>query len=101
MEPPLSEQPVESGAEIQKTPSRGPERKDRFRIVKPAEAGPTLARKLTHWREGPDFARVRGMEALAKLPEGERGDWQKLWADVEEMLAKIRQEDSQKSMPAK
>jgi hypothetical protein len=34
MEPRQSEQPVESRAEIQKTPARGPERNGRFRIVK-------------------------------------------------------------------
>ncbi len=38
---------------------------------------------MQHWRQDTDFAEVRGPEALAKLPEAERQDWQKLWADVE------------------
>jgi serine/threonine protein kinase/Flp pilus assembly protein TadD len=70
-------------------------------IKEPAKAGPPAARQLAHWQEDSDLSGVRGLEALAKLPGGERGEWQKLWADVEEMLAKIRQEDSQKSKPAK
>jgi hypothetical protein len=32
-----------------------------------------------------DFAGVRGAEALAKLPEPERGDWQRLWDDVADL----------------
>jgi hypothetical protein len=38
---------------------------------------------LPHWQTDSDLAGIRGQEALAKLPEGERADWQKLWADVE------------------
>jgi hypothetical protein len=34
----------------------------------------------------PEFGGVRGAEALAKLPEAERQQWQKLWADVAETL---------------
>jgi Flp pilus assembly protein TadD len=67
----------------------------------PDKAGPTVARKMTDWLNDPDFARVRGPEVLAKLPEGERADWQKLWVDVEEMRAKIRQENRPKNKPAK
>jgi hypothetical protein len=29
---------------------------------------------------------VRGPDALAKLPEAEREQWQKLWADVQRLL---------------
>ena len=32
------------------------------------------------------IAWLRGSEALAKLPETERKDWQKLWDDVAETL---------------
>jgi serine/threonine protein kinase/Flp pilus assembly protein TadD len=66
-----------------------------------AKAGPTVARKMTDWQNDPDFAGVRNPEALAKLPEGERADWQKLWADVEETLAKVRQGNDRKDKPAK
>jgi hypothetical protein len=39
--------------------------------------------RLTHWQQDPDLAGIRDKDALAKLPEGERADWLKLWADVE------------------
>jgi serine/threonine protein kinase/Flp pilus assembly protein TadD len=74
---------------------------NRLMAKEPGKAGPAAGQQLARWLKDTDLAGVRGPEALAKLPEGERGDWQKLWADVEEMLAKIRQEDSQKSKPAK
>jgi hypothetical protein len=37
---------------------------------------------MQHWLKDDDFAGVRGEEALAKLPESERREWQKLWAAV-------------------
>jgi hypothetical protein len=43
---------------------------------------------LRRWLEAPDFAGVRGPEALAWLPEAERQAWQKLWADVADTLAR-------------
>jgi hypothetical protein len=42
---------------------------------------------MRHWLEDSDFAGVRGPQALANLPETERQDWQKLWADVKELFA--------------
>jgi hypothetical protein len=36
-----------------------------------------------------DLAGIRDAEALAKLPEPERQEWQALWADVDSLLAKI------------
>jgi eukaryotic-like serine/threonine-protein kinase len=53
---------------------------------KPADRE-AIRRTLRHWQQDPDFAGVRGPEALAKLPKGERPGWQKLWADVAKMLA--------------
>jgi Flp pilus assembly protein TadD len=38
---------------------------------------------LKHWQEDPDLAGVRDKSALEMLPEAERQQWQKLWADVE------------------
>ena len=38
---------------------------------------------MTYWLDDADFSGVRGTEALANLPEGERGGWQQLWKDVE------------------
>ena len=38
--------------------------------------------KMRHWQQDADLALVRDADALAKLPEGERAEWQKLWQDV-------------------
>jgi hypothetical protein len=54
------------------------------------KAGPAVELMLQHCLEDPDFAGVRGEQALAKLPEAERGDWQKLWADVAALLAQVQ-----------
>jgi serine/threonine-protein kinase len=43
---------------------------------------------LRHWREDADLAGVRDADALVKLPEAERADWRKLWADVDALLQK-------------
>jgi serine/threonine protein kinase/tetratricopeptide (TPR) repeat protein len=49
----------------------------------PARADPTAAGVLGHWQADPDFNGVRGEEALARLPQAERRDWRRLWAEVE------------------
>jgi serine/threonine-protein kinase len=51
-----------------------------------ALARPTLLKTLRHWQEDPDLAGVREPAALAQLPEAERAQWQKLWADVAGLL---------------
>jgi hypothetical protein len=38
---------------------------------------------LQSWKTDVAFAGVRDPAALAKLPEDERRQWQKLWDDVE------------------
>jgi hypothetical protein len=43
---------------------------------------------LQSWRHDPDLADVRRPEALARLPREEREAWQKLWADVDALLAR-------------
>jgi serine/threonine-protein kinase len=43
---------------------------------------------LRHWKEDADLAGVRDADALDKLPEGERAEWRKLWADVDALLQK-------------
>jgi hypothetical protein len=67
----------------------------------PDKAGPTVHKRMRHCQQNPDFAGVRGPEALAKLPEAERQDWQKLWADVADMLARARDKAApeKKSVP--
>jgi tetratricopeptide (TPR) repeat protein/serine/threonine protein kinase len=54
----------------------------------PAKAGPIAGKRMRHWLQDADFSGVRGTEALAKLPEGERRKWQQLWADVAATLAR-------------
>jgi tetratricopeptide (TPR) repeat protein len=49
----------------------------------PAQNRPAIDRQLAHWLEDTDFAGVRAEPALARLPTAERGDWQKLWQEVE------------------
>ncbi|MFL5245900.1 MAG: tetratricopeptide repeat protein [Gemmataceae bacterium] len=46
------------------------------------KARATVLQNLTHWQQDPDFAGVRGQDALAKLPEDERLAWEKLWEEV-------------------
>jgi serine/threonine protein kinase/Flp pilus assembly protein TadD len=55
----------------------------------PDKASLTVRKTMQHWQQDGDFARVRGAEALAKLPEAERRDWQILWAHVDELGQKV------------
>jgi serine/threonine protein kinase/Flp pilus assembly protein TadD len=41
---------------------------------------------LKHWQQDPDLAGLRERAALAKLPQGERNEWTKLWAEVATLL---------------
>jgi hypothetical protein len=44
---------------------------------------------------------VRGPYALGKLPEGERQDWRKLWADAANTLAQAQgQRGSEEKKPS-
>jgi tetratricopeptide (TPR) repeat protein len=53
-------------------------------MVKSAgKAGPGIAQRMQHWLQDGDFALMRGAQSLAKLPEAERKEWQKLWEEVE------------------
>jgi serine/threonine-protein kinase len=42
-----------------------------------------VVQRVQHWLQDNDFAGVRGPDVLAKLPEAEREEWQKLWQEVE------------------
>jgi tetratricopeptide (TPR) repeat protein len=46
-----------------------------------------VAERMRHWQADSDFVSVRGA-ALDKLPDEERKAWQKLWADVADLLKK-------------
>src|SRR5262249_36834515 len=49
---------------------------------------PVIPFAIDRWLEVPDFAGVRGPDALARLPKAERQEWQKLWAEVADTLAR-------------
>ena len=51
-----------------------------------ANARASLVQTLGHWKVDVNMAGVRDPEALAKLPEPERKEWQSLWGDVEALL---------------
>jgi hypothetical protein len=55
------------------------------------QAGPEIAREMQHWLQDSDLAGVRNAEALAKLPEAERKEWQKLWQEVEALRKRAAQ----------
>jgi len=58
-------------------------------------------RDVTQCRQqDPDFAGVRAAEALAKLPEAERQDWQRLWQDVEDLRNWASETDMPRSQPS-
>jgi hypothetical protein len=41
-----------------------------------------IRQRLAHWQQDADLAAVRDDKALSLLPEKERQEWRKLWADV-------------------
>jgi hypothetical protein len=45
---------------------------------------------MRHWQTDDDLASVRTRDALAKLPEDERKQWQGLWSDVDALLRRVR-----------
>jgi hypothetical protein len=47
-----------------------------------------VARDLQDWLWDSPFAGVRGPDALARLPEAERQEWQKLWTDIADALTR-------------
>jgi serine/threonine protein kinase/Flp pilus assembly protein TadD len=63
----------------------------------PDKAGSGTAKMMQHWLQDEDLANVRGDKALSKLPEAERKEWQKLWADVEALRQKAAKQPKQAS----
>jgi Tfp pilus assembly protein PilF len=55
-----------------------------------SQARAAAQKTFLHWQQDPDLAGVREAAALAKLPEAERAQWQKLWADVAALLQKAK-----------
>ncbi len=52
-----------------------------------------VAKTLAHWKVDADLASVRDEKNLAKLPEAERKEWEKLWADVDAQLNRAQGQD--------
>jgi hypothetical protein len=52
------------------------------------EAANQVATTLEHWKQDRDLASVR--DRIDELPEAERADWRKLWADVDAALAQAK-----------
>jgi tetratricopeptide (TPR) repeat protein/tRNA A-37 threonylcarbamoyl transferase component Bud32 len=55
--------------------------------IKLVNNGQGQASSLITWQTDPILARVREPGALAKLPDAEREQWQRLWADVATQIA--------------
>jgi hypothetical protein len=49
--------------------------------------GKVVVGSLTAWQNDPTLASVHDPAARAKLPDAEREQWRRLWADVEALLA--------------
>jgi tetratricopeptide (TPR) repeat protein len=62
--------------------------------VDEAKWRPVVRQTMQHWLADTDLAGVRGLDALARLPEAERRDWQQLWADVQDLSAKAGEKSS-------
>ena len=56
--------------------------------AKKAAGRPIVLQQMTHWLTDPNLSAVRDKPSLAKLPEKEREQWRKLWADVESLRLK-------------
>jgi hypothetical protein len=41
--------------------------------------------KMAEWQKDADLAGLRDPAALANLPDAERGDWEKMWAEVRKL----------------
>jgi serine/threonine-protein kinase len=46
-------------------------------------------RQMRYWQAEPAFAGVRTKDALARLPDVERKQWETLWSDVDAMLHRV------------
>jgi tetratricopeptide (TPR) repeat protein len=54
----------------------------------PKQFRAAVAKTLQHWQTDADLAGLRDQDALAKLPQTERAECNKLWADIGALLAR-------------
>jgi Flp pilus assembly protein TadD len=56
-----------------------------------AQAKTQVRQTMRHWQSDGDLAGVRAGDALARLPDEEREQWEKLWSDVDALLQRASQ----------
>src|SRR5262249_53720703 len=56
-----------------------------------AQTNAHLRQRLQLWQGDPDLAGVRAQDALGRLPDEERKQWERLWSDVEALLRRVSQ----------
>ena len=54
-----------------------------------AQANAWIRQRLQFWWGDPDLACVHDNDALARLPEEERDQWEQLWSDVDALLQRM------------
>jgi serine/threonine protein kinase/Tfp pilus assembly protein PilF len=59
---------------------------------KAPQAGSMVQQRLQHWMSDSDLAGLRGKDALAQLPAEEQEVCRKLWAEVDALLQKAREQ---------
>jgi hypothetical protein len=59
----------------------------------PAQIDAEIRWRLKYWQADHDLAGVRAKDALARLPDDERKQWERLWSDVEALLRRHTRTD--------
>jgi hypothetical protein len=54
-----------------------------------AQAGISARQWLQHSQSDPDLAGVRARDGLARLPNEERKQWERLWSEVDALLRRV------------
>jgi tetratricopeptide (TPR) repeat protein len=58
-----------------------------------AQARVPARQRLQHSQSDPDLAGVRDRDGLARLPNEEREQWERLWSDVEALLRRVSEHE--------
>jgi Flp pilus assembly protein TadD len=56
-----------------------------------AQTNTQTRQRLLHWKTDRDLVGVRAQDALARLPDEERKQWERLWSDVDALLRGVSQ----------
>jgi len=57
----------------------------------PEKHGAQVQQTLEHWQQDSDLEGIRDPAAVEKMPDAERRACEKLWADVGELLTKVKE----------